>query len=1768
MGRRKISIEPIAGDRNRSATYLKRKTGLFKKAYELAVLTDSEVAVIVFGRNGKLAEFCSGDIDQFLLRYTEYNGTVEKRGPEHFAQHCGGSRSPSSAQPSFSSKSSIDGLSDEQLGAGLSIPESLQIRSPNDELGVRPHHGSWNASRERSFDNGLHVNTSEVHDRRWSAPLAIESGTYVNDLFNRRFDGNVAMQPPALSVEVPPHSPASVPMQSTPGSLPAQPVSPLALATQSPFVPLSPMTQGPSEDVSVDTSLSYQQRSPNPNMLSSPLPLSVAPESYNQIAFDGQQPQSHGGAANHVIIPGVDSQVSVSQRAYVPIASEPTFETYGFENLPTNVQYFPDSSVVLWHDRHTGQVFRSADEGKSWATVKALDGKAQILIRHPYHPRQAFVLSDGTEHWRTTNRGETWQRFVTNDPPAERGGTPLLFHGDEKHREAIIYMGKRCTRSTLLSPGVCHDTAYYTPDSFATEPRVLLETVFQCEWAKASPDVRVAQEHINRIYCIGWEESMHRPLNGTSNIAARASPRSRLYWSDDYFATWRPADLGLGLDARGFAGLGVSHNFLLAALRDPTKKGQQLSLYISSDGDKWRQASFSHDQELTESGYTVLEGSPNRLLIDVVDTGMKTGTLYASDSEGTAFVPKLNGTLRNARGTVDYEHAATISGIALANVQIDSKTKSRITFDDGNTWQALKAPETDVNGKRICSESECTLHLHSLTQPHNTGRVFSSTAPGLLLGVGSVGSGLKAYADCDTFVSTDAGVTWHMALHGPHKYAFGDQGALLAAVPDDGIVSQIRYSLDYGRTWSTSNLPHSLNPVILTTIPDGTALKFLLVGSVPRAVLPNSRHIATFIDFVPMKFPRCTDKDFERFYPLPPEKSCLLGRRQWYTRRRPDAQCIVGDKFHEPEAHEETCTCTRQDYECDIGFERSPTGECVATGGERIPPGACTHPGDTYLGSSGYRKIPGNQCVANNRALDEKVRRPCTDVRPAPGQISHRVFEFGEAVANVLHLKGSPHVFVRLLSGKVFQSADDGSTWFPVDLRAGGGNGRAVALVPHEKYHNLVYIITEDQRVYYSRDAGKSWGFFSAPLPPNHLGIAPLVLHPSEPEWLLWTGSRGCHDDTVPFKFCRTEAYYSLDGGQHWNAVEHYVRKCVFATAEHFDGDKGGIICESHRIKQGSQDMFNLRTNPLEMVYGEKLYRRKHVLFPSVAGFSFFEQYLIVAALDGETRIDMHVSMDGKSFSPVRLPATLEIDHRAYTMLDSVTRAVFLHVTTSMLPGAEYGALVKSNSNGTNYAVSLDNVNRDVGGFVDFEKMQGIDGIALANVVTNPKDSLLAGHKSLVTRITHNDGGHWEALTAPTVDSDGNAYPCVEVGCDLHLQGVTERPDVRIVPSTPAAAGLMLGVGNVGHELAQYHECDMFITRDGGFTWEEIKKGPHRWEIGDQGGLIVLVPDATPTDTAYYSLDQGRTWQSYELGVRLRVTTLDMVPEGNHRRVLVFGTSTDSKRQAVVVHLDFSTLTTQRCVFDEKNPDASDYEQWSPSQQRDEPCLFGRQVWFWRRRRDRQCTAGEMPPPPRVERTCACTISDFECEYNHYRDSRGECVLYPNALPLNATAEEQCWTADSDGFWYGRTNMRKIPFSSCSGGIRPDHGARHRCPTRPARTGGVFKWILILLIPIAAVFAFARWWMDHGDVAFQRLAQDDVLGDVYDQVGLFVRFVVGATSAFIARVREMLGRTGVLRRTERPFSSYHMLASDEDAEVRTCLADPPRCWKITTSATE
>ncbi|KAK7886956.1 hypothetical protein WMY93_026577 [Mugilogobius chulae] len=66
-------------EKERKVTFTKRKFGLMKKAYELSVLCDCEIALIIFNHSNKLFQYASTDMDKVLLKYTEYNEPHESR---------------------------------------------------------------------------------------------------------------------------------------------------------------------------------------------------------------------------------------------------------------------------------------------------------------------------------------------------------------------------------------------------------------------------------------------------------------------------------------------------------------------------------------------------------------------------------------------------------------------------------------------------------------------------------------------------------------------------------------------------------------------------------------------------------------------------------------------------------------------------------------------------------------------------------------------------------------------------------------------------------------------------------------------------------------------------------------------------------------------------------------------------------------------------------------------------------------------------------------------------------------------------------------------------------------------------------------------------------------------------------------------------------------------------------------------------------------------------------------------------------------------------------------------------------------------------------------------------------------------------------------------------------------------------------------------------------------------------------------------------------
>ena len=348
---------------------------------------------------------------------------------------------------------------------------------------------------------------------------------------------------------------------------------------------------------------------------------------------------------------------------------------------------------------------------------------------------------------------------------------------------------------------------YYTKEAFSDDTKLLLTDTSRCQFAHSSKDFK-HDSHLDLIFCVSFD---------SAEVISLAT--SRLYSSTDFFNdNIKIEEFGIGRKARGVVAFAIVSKFAVVAVKNIDSVDGEMHLYVTVDAKTWAKAQFPHasSAQLRENAYTLLESSTHSLAVDVVlQDRSNIGTLFISNSNGTFFVETLKDTNRNGMGFVDFERIYGVEGIGLANIVtnaqevetrgVSKKLRTMITFNDGSSWTALRPPNEDVFGEKVpCDTSDpqlCALHFHSVTSPHNYGRVFSSPAPGFALGVGSIGETLWEYKSSDTFLSTNAGLTWQMVSKGAHKYEFGDLGSILVLVDDEEVTDTIKYSLDLGKTW-------------------------------------------------------------------------------------------------------------------------------------------------------------------------------------------------------------------------------------------------------------------------------------------------------------------------------------------------------------------------------------------------------------------------------------------------------------------------------------------------------------------------------------------------------------------------------------------------------------------------------------------------------------------------------------------------------------------------------------------------------------------------------------------------------------------------------------------------------------------------------------------------------------------------------------------------------------------------------------------------------
>ncbi|XP_035007205.1 sortilin-like isoform X2 [Hippoglossus stenolepis] len=423
-----------------------------------------------------------------------------------------------------------------------------------------------------------------------------------------------------------------------------------------------------------------------------------------------------------------------------------------------------------------------------------------------------------------------------------------------------------------------------------------------------------------------------------------------------------------------------------------TGTGTERMIHVSVDGGEvWNMAQLptvNHEQF-----YSILSANQDMIFMHVDDPGDSgVGTIYVSDDRGTVFSKSLERHLYTTTGSdTDFTVVTSLRGVYMTSALTeDGAVETVITFNQGARWQTLHRPQnshcdTETSTNR---PNRCRLHIHasySTTMKMNVPMLPLSqpNAVGLILAHGSVGDAESALSP-DVYVSDDGGYSWLLALEGPHHYAILDSGGLLVAVEHtNSPVNQIKFSTDEGQCWHTYNF--TSDPFHFSGMdsePGSRSMNVSLWGYRNDF----SKWVVITIDFRKLFTRDCTEGDYVQWLahsadPSGSNDGCVLGYKETFLRLRKDSVCWNGRDYAIAKKLS-TCPCTVDDYHCDFGYYRPEnSSECVEQ--EEMtgrPLEFCLNRTTEQLQTSGYRKIPGDQCEGGFQPerKETDLRRLCT----------------------------------------------------------------------------------------------------------------------------------------------------------------------------------------------------------------------------------------------------------------------------------------------------------------------------------------------------------------------------------------------------------------------------------------------------------------------------------------------------------------------------------------------------------------------------------------------------------------------------------------------------------------------------------------------------------------------------------------------------------------------------------------------------------------------
>eukprot|EP00850_Spirogloea_muscicola_P018152 SM000163S02320 [mRNA] locus=s163:109821:115765:- [translate_table: standard] len=550
------------------------------------------------------------------------------------------------------------------------------------------------------------------------------------------------------------------------------------------------------------------------------------------------------------------------------------------------------------------------------------DDRIKALHYHPAEPNKIFLQGTHSTHWKSIDYGKSYQ--VIYGPPGD------ITQAFQSQSHALY------------------------------KKETILATVFQ--------NTKAVREQLALGLPAAW------------------SPHADYVISGDFFKSKHLNIVPCGNQLE-FAG----HLLFLAVAEHCDRRlgatSQGIRLKISSDrGYTFTDACFPYP--VAAKSYSIVDVNPTAAFVGLDHASYdpwenrRQGAVLVSDAKHTLFTVALSRT--TGSGLPGVYIANQLLPTSPGEEQEDTgkqtwrpihslvaKSTTLISYDNGNKWSNVTAPQVDREGKKLnCKlEEGCSLHLHgasSLGLAYLPFLYAHASAPGIIMAAGNVGQYLFEDNIVNTYLSRDAGQVWEEVAKGPQIFEFGDSGGVIVMAQHwmQGITDKVEYSLDEGLSWTATYFAGGPMTVFNIRVePDGAGRKFLVHGHRGTSHA-TGREVIVPLDFVEdnRDYRVCNASDYEDWF-LP---GCPLGQNVTLQRQVRSSKCWNTEHYVRPPLVTTSCPCTVSDYQCDFGYQDvgiEGNRTCVLMDGF-VPTASCSiiSAGEFAYADSRQRFVPGDVC--------------------------------------------------------------------------------------------------------------------------------------------------------------------------------------------------------------------------------------------------------------------------------------------------------------------------------------------------------------------------------------------------------------------------------------------------------------------------------------------------------------------------------------------------------------------------------------------------------------------------------------------------------------------------------------------------------------------------------------------------------------------------------------------------------------------------------------